>query len=171
MRNSKQAKKILLPLVVLIWGGAIYLYLNAGNKDNPTLAVSIPVGEHFHQTHSPQTYDTFALKLDYPDPFHAHGKLSTRTKREPRPQAAPNRKVQQAKTEEASGEEAIDWGIFRYQGRVRSNIDSSEIALLSIKGKLFQVRKARRYEGARIEAIWTDSIRITFQGTTQTIVH
>jgi len=170
--NQKKAKTILLPLVLLIWGGALWLYLSPQNEYSPPLVTPVASLEHSANSLEVETteVDSFELNLDYPDPFE--GKLSQKVKKaSPKLQKRVKKgnTVSTAPNEKAPEVEEIDWNLFRYQGRVRSSMDSAQVGLLSFRGKLLQVRSGGHYQGITVLNLWPDSIRIFCRGAQQTL--
>jgi hypothetical protein len=160
MKQNRKTQVLLGAMVVLVWGIVVYRFLALKNGSNEAFHLaegSLPSMAGMVET------DTFALALDYPDPF-----LQVRKDEmvEDKPHKATKlRKV--AFTKPQLPGLALRPEIY-YRG-FSKNADGISLVRISVSGRSATLAPGESIGGVRLLDIFQDSIRVYWNGQLLTI--
>jgi len=155
MMKQKRWHKFLIPLVVFIWVGVIFRYLD-GCQPSAGESV-IPQGKVvlLQEDFLP---DSFVLSLDYEDPFLGGSWQAEKQSRRRQNTSSPAPRLRQIE----DPRQLIVWPTLRYQGGVQRQSQSSMTGLLEIDGHVYPVQAGDSLLKLHILALDLQSIRISF---------
>lgn len=166
MKNNKYAPYILGPILLIVWGLIFYKIYQAvyGSEEPFTVPqyASIPVFE------GPAKDSSFALLLDYKDPFFGkHFSSSKRTKssgqstpRTSKPKQTKPKKITPAAPLPAPSK---PFPPIRYQGFQIMETDT--VAAIKINNRFIPIARINQvHQGVQVLGIYPDSIRLQFDG-------
>lgn len=168
MKDNKYAPYILGPLVFIVWGLVFYKIYQAvygGNASYtaPNFGV-LPIYE------TVQKDSGYVLLVDYVDPFL--GKSIGRTLSTPRavePRSRVSRPLVVPRAAPTPKPPVATFPKIVYQGY--QVMEGDTIALLKINGRFYPIARAGEiYQGVGIQAIYGDSIRLSFYEQEQVFV-
>jgi len=163
--KNKKLTYILVPLVIIIWGGIFYrvfMYLNKTPDINPqTVSRSI-------ENVSKEEIDTFSIIADYRDPF-----LDRKIKHEPSPV------IQKTMSEEKHTknnviqkknrtEKRIKWPEIRYGGLVQNPKSGNKVGLVKINGKDHLVKAGEIINDITVNSVFDDSVVVVLMDECRT---
>lgn len=164
MKDNKYAPYILGPLVLVVWGLIFYKIYQAVYGGESNYAVpnfgALPVYETAPQDSG------YALLVDYVDPFlgkRVGGGAPPPARRvAPRASSASSSPMAQRTAPAPKSPVATPFPAIVYQGY--QVMEGDTIALLKVNGRFYPVaRLGDVYQGVGIQAIYGDSIRLSFQ--------
>ena len=150
--QKKNLNKILIGLLILIWGILIFKYVSPYFKSPKNqLAIEVIAPSEKYNLF---TRDTFQLKAIKRDPFLGTYKV----KKEKTKSIQPTRKTIKVKKN-------IVWPKISYLGYVKSNTNKSKLGLVRINNKLHKVRKSQTIDQIQVVKILKDSIAMKLNGS------
>lgn len=157
MKNKKYIF-ILLPVVLLIWGGVLYQFFSFSGIDEDT--ISAP---HDFQIKPLQLKerDTFSINIKYRDPFL--GKIYAS---EQAPKANDKAKMRK----KPKPEEAIVWPTILYKGIVSDTKDKTTIYMLIIAGKTCLMKKGATESEVFLKDGDKESVYVKYKGNLNLIM-
>ncbi len=163
--KNKKLLYILLPAVLVIWGGIFYRIYDAvsgkdDTKDTPTTAVQKPAPS--------QLADTTQLLANYRDPFldgvvglsdRSYGVIGVRTSAVV---PVPVVMVTPPPTPIVVTP-PVPWPAIQYKGMIQNANSASKIALLQMNGKSYMVSEKQAVQEVQITTIHKDSVGVRFR--------
>lgn len=157
MKNKKLIY-LLLPLALLVWGMIIYkIFFQTNAPEN--IAAFVP--NKTAKQNNAALPDTFALLLNYPDPF---------LKNEKRAVTSTNTTTTQKKPVEIKPQKTIEpvhFPAIKYSGVVKKQ--EHELAIVSINGSSNFMKTGETVNDITLLRIYNDSIIVSFQNQKRTI--
>jgi hypothetical protein len=148
MFKNKKNIKILLPVVIIIWGLLIYKIVGAINPDEISLS-STP--KTTFKAPTIQEKETFELIAIESDPFL--GTMYNKPKTQ--------------KITSKSNRTDIVWPTIKYQGIVSDKNAKSSVYILNINGKQYLVKKGDTLLKIKVLKSTLESIRLRYKGQTK----
>lgn len=151
--NKKKLNYILLPAVLLIWGGVIYTAIDgfSSNDDNFIANQSLPKVEMEEVTN-----DTFTLLVNYRDPFLRRIYSATNANNLPKQNVKKvKKKIENIPT--------VNWSFIAYQGRIKNQETGKHVGMLSINGKDYLINEGESIEEVKLVQLLEDSIKVSYQ--------
>lgn len=149
MKNKKNIK-ILLPLVILIWGLLIYNVYDAFYPDSPSISKN---QTKKYKAPEVKEKDTFSLLPIKSDPFL--GTLYQKSKR------------QQINTNAKKSSNNINWPSIAYQGIVSGKNAKTNVYIISINGQQYLLKKGDTLQNIKVLKSSSSILRIQFKGQTK----
>ena len=168
--KNKKLTYVLISGVIVIWGLIIYRIFSGlePEKELPTINPETMV----QNEPATKISDSFGITVDYSDPFLDRkilsfrsssstpvSRRSVRTQPVRRPPAPP-------KTE--SQPERLKWPEVIYSG-VIENDKGTIVALMAINNQDFLMQAGHEKEGIKVEKIYEDSVKLTYNGEIKVI--
>jgi len=152
MKNKKNIL-ILLPVVLLIWGGVIYQFSSFLNTENATL---YKVKEINIKPFKFKERNKFSININYRDPFL--GKMYTNTQQAPKTNST-------LKTIKAIKPELIMvWPTILYKGIVSDTKEKNKVFMMVITGHIFLMKKGDIENDIHIEDGDNASVSVKYKG-------
>lgn len=150
MKNRITAK-ILLPLVLAIWGLIGWKVYAAMQADESLPAETREPAMHTAADHSPDSMD---LLFNYRDPF-----LGTVDKPEEKKQNEPLA-ASVKKQDVHPVPQTFSWPSLVYSGLVRRSADQKTVGFLSVNGQVYFVSPGEIIGEIKVQQLWKDSVLI-----------
>jgi hypothetical protein len=158
MKNKKSIY-ILLPVVLLVWGGVLYQFFSFTTVDEVLENSSIDLNIKPFKL---KERSTFLIKVNYRDPFL--GKIYA-------PQEVSNMKKNASKTSKKPKiEEVIVWPAILYKGIVSDTKDKIKIYMLYINGKMYLMKKGETENEVFLKGGDKESIYVKYKGNLNLIM-
>jgi hypothetical protein len=147
--KNKKLLYLLVPAVLLIWGGLFFRIYNRMNATAPAV-------EAFRNQGDSMSYqgmnDTFSIAPNYRDPF-LHKNASFREsdakhvlKQKPKP--AP--------------EQNVKWPIVLYYGMIKNQESNKQLVLVQVDGVSHRLKPGDRIGGLELKKVYRDSLALSF---------
>ena len=154
--KEKQKIIVLVPLVILIWGYAIYALIgvSGGDKVETSSKFLIEMPDDLKLS-----ADSFVLVLNYKDPFlkGINYRSSFVSQNEIKQQASsitkPIKKIASS----------IVWPKLIYKGTIKNKNSNKLIAVLEINGNEALLKEGEEYQSVTLLAVLNDSIYLAFE--------
>jgi hypothetical protein len=158
MKNKKNIY-ILLPVVLLVWGGVLYQVFSFSKTDeileNTSIDLNIKPFKLKERT-------PFAINVNYRDPFLG--------KRYVTQEAVPSKKKTTKIKKESKLEEVIIWPSIIYKGIVSDTKDKIKIYMLYINGKMYLMKKGETENEVFLKGGDKESIYVKYKGNLNLIM-
>lgn len=144
---------ILIPLVIIIWGYAIFALIDITSSkqlNNNSLA-NFELPENIDLTQ-----ESYTLILDYKDPFIRN--LPTKPANDPI--QSPEDKKEEVETEKP--EKIVPWPNLIYSGTIKNKNSNNEVAILNIDRNDVLLRKGDTFKDLQLIEVTSDSILVRF---------
>lgn len=151
---SKKANYILIPAVLILWGGVFWKVKKGIGKEPEALAVNEI--EPFIQTESAIQNDTLKLVLDYPDPFL---RRSYRTVPKKKDVIASTKKKTPKKKKEP-----IVWPSVSYKGFIKNNQKEKTLCVLYINEQSHLMTESQTVNEIELVKVAKDSVLLVYKG-------
>ena len=150
MRNKKLAIYVLLPVVVIIWGAAIFQIFKVINPDS--VAIKNLDFDKLPKSSKNNMPDTFSIVANYRDPFL--GRSENHLGQGIKYTVAPVLKKPEIR---------IAWPALAYKGMIRNKKSNKQLVMVSIAGKTSMMNSGDEINGVGLIAISNDSVELSFQ--------
>lgn len=162
--KNKAITYLLFLIVAIVWGTIIYKIFFYSESDGVEVRIDNTQVKDDTQEH----IDTFALSLNYPDPFLKNSKVSPRNHANTsRPTLSQSGKKPAPKAAPKKQEAIIVWPTIRYDGLIKSNDITT--AIVTINGKSHFLKKDEVAKEVKLLSITKDSIIVMYQQKSKTI--
>ena len=145
----------MVPLVLLIWGYAIYALIGVSGGDKivsaSTFAIEMPDDLQL-------SADSFELNLNYKDPFLKGVKYKSESMK--------NNDSQVSNTNEPKSNKVIQqttWPKLIYKGTIKNKASNKLIAILEINGNEALLKEGEKYLEVDLMKILQDSVYLAYQ--------
>ncbi len=164
--KNKKVTYILLPLALFIWG--IIIYKIFFYKDTQENNVFVPrVGNVKEQ--SRLKLDTFALQLNYQDPFLKNvGRTATVYNRGENNQSAVKKTKEPAKPAKKEVETVV-FPALKYEGIVKHISQGKALVIVNVDGKSTFVQTGETFNNIKLVEVYNDSIIVSYEKQNKTI--
>lgn len=168
MKDNKYAPYILAPILLIVWGLVFYKIYQAVYGEEEGFAM--PAFQNIPVFDAPQKDSSFALLLDYNDPFlgkkwkvNHHPKTTNSVRTQPRKVSSPKTVVKTQPATTPTGAPARPFPPIQYQAFQVMEGDTS-VFLKIANRPYYNMHKGDQQSGITIEQIYKDSIRLFFDG-------
>ncbi|MBI1286285.1 MAG: hypothetical protein GC178_01790 [Flavobacteriales bacterium] len=153
--KDKKTLVVLIPALIIVWGMIIYRLVETFSEDDPTVEI-------FARTEAPveSEHITYALQLDYPDPFLKAEIRKAVVKDVKKSSTKPQKKPVQRKVRETPAPK------LRYNGRVENRTSNEERHLISINGNPHIVALNELVDEVTLQKVFTDSVQFRWNKET-----
>lgn len=172
MKNKKVIYLLLL-LTLAIWGGIFYrIYQSLGGGEEEYTVIS-PMEFAMDSNFQIQS-DTFALSLDYSDPFlHGIRKIEATKPIVPKPKARPQTRqiIRQAPPKPVTPKKkpkVMRWPKIAYKGMVSNEKSGKKLVLVDIDKTDHILAVGDTISKVKVLQIWRDSLQLQLQGERKT---
>jgi len=149
LKNKKNIK-ILLPLVIIIWGLLIYNIYDAFYPESPSISKN---KSKKYKAPKVKEKDTFSLLPIKNDPFL--GTMYQKSKR------------QQTNTNIKKVNQNINWPTITYQGIVSDKNAKSNVYIVNLNGMQYLLKKGDTIQNIKVLKSSSNTLRIQFKGQTK----
>jgi len=159
--NKKKVNYILIPLVLLIWGGVIYTAINglSNNDDGYVINQALPE-VNMDQIKS----DSFTLLANYRDPFLKRRYYSTTSTKNRSSTTNGSKSITNLKkTSKVEKKETMNWNFISYHGKIKNQQTTKNVGMLTIKGKDYLINEGETIEEVRLVKLLEDSIKVSYR--------
>lgn len=155
--NKKYYNYILLFIVALVWGTIIWKLLNKDSDNDEAYFAKPEIKQQLSNTKR----DTFALELNYSDPF---------LKQTKRAYTAIKKTKTKKRTKPIVKKAAMQWPLIEYKGYIVNKKLNKKIAILKINNKqdYFEIGKSNRFN-INLLNIKENSVKIKYKSETKEV--
>lgn len=147
MKNKKNIY-ILLPIVLLVWGGVLYQFFSFSSSEDVPPVISNGISLKPIKI---SKRDSFAINTNYRDPFL--GKMYS-----PEKQKSPKKKAVPKKVE------PLVWPAIQYKGIVSDTKEKSRIFMLVINKKTYLMKKGQTENEIYLKEGDRESVYVKYKG-------
>lgn len=154
--KDKKSTILLVLAVALVWGFAVYQFVAGFGGGDETYEM-----EYRASVPAPMVMieDSFALQLDYRDPFLGKVYYSS-----PRPMVKKQVRQNKQQLEKAVPEVKVDLSFIKYIGLIFNQKSGKEVSLLSIQGKDYFMMEGQSVQDVLLLENLEDSVHIEYKG-------
>ncbi len=152
VKNNKVLQLGLLVVTLGIWSYAAYRFLAGGEDSSVEIAVPV-IKKSKHKLESA----SYTLMANYPDPFLEDQLVMEQEVEMPIPEEIPKEII------------PVVWPNLSYQGMISNNKTKTTLGLLTIDGKQLLLKAGSKNGDLKLEKLYMDSARFSFQGETKTL--
>ena len=158
--KQKKTTYLLGVAVLIIWGIIVFRVINA-SEDGAVFISSTKSTSNPALNDYAVKIDTAKLELNYRDPFKTSQLPDTLRNNAP---------IRPTITMALKKKVEIDWSFIRYSGYVANLGQRKVFSLIIVRGKSFMLAEGERFEDIKLIKNMRDSIKISFNHQTKTII-